>query len=77
MVEFTGEGKMLNRRGFLKGSALFAAAAVGIAAGAAGIGDGAARGRARAPYVEKGGMEIPPSRFRMRGLKPQPTSYSV
>ena len=35
MVEFTGEGKMLNRRGFLKGSALFAAAAVGIAAGVA------------------------------------------
>jgi hypothetical protein len=35
MVEFTGEGKMLNRRGFLKGSALFAATAVGIAAGVA------------------------------------------
>ena len=35
MVEFTREEKMLNRRGFLKGSALFAAAAVGIAAGVA------------------------------------------
>lgn len=35
MVEFTAEGKILNRRGFLKGSALFAAAAVGIAAGVA------------------------------------------
>ena len=30
MAQFTGEGRQLDRRGFLKGSALFAAAAVGL-----------------------------------------------
>ena len=35
MAQFTGEGQTLNRRGFLKGSALFAAAAFGVAAGVA------------------------------------------
>ena len=32
MAEFTGDRKIVDRRGFLKGSALFAAAAVGVAA---------------------------------------------
>ena len=32
MSEFTNDGKVLNRRGFLKGSALFAVAAVGALA---------------------------------------------
>jgi len=31
MAQFTGEGRQLDRRGFLKGSAMFAAAAVGLA----------------------------------------------
>ena len=30
MAQFTGEEKVLDRRGFLKGSAMFAAAAVGL-----------------------------------------------
>ena len=30
MAQFTGEGRQLDRRGFLKGSAMFAAAAVGL-----------------------------------------------
>jgi anaerobic selenocysteine-containing dehydrogenase len=34
MAEFRADGKALDRRGFLKGSALFAAAAVGMMAGA-------------------------------------------
>ena len=32
MSEFTSDAKVMNRRGFLKGSALFAAAAVGLTA---------------------------------------------
>jgi len=32
MAEFTGDKKIFDRRGFLKGSALFAAAALGVAA---------------------------------------------
>ena len=32
MAEFTGDKKIVDRRGFLKGSALFAAAALGVAA---------------------------------------------
>ena len=34
MAEFTGGGKAMDRRGFLKGSALFAAAAVGLSVAA-------------------------------------------
>jgi cell envelope opacity-associated protein A len=34
MAQFTGDGKTVDRRGFLKGSALFAAAAVGLAVAA-------------------------------------------
>ena len=51
MPQFNGDAKMLGRRGFLKGSALFAAAAVGLSV-RAGVRAGAA-GKPAAPAEEK------------------------